>query len=62
MMWASFERHLLIFYDRQIYNNNLKRFSFHYIPIRERIEPTFSGSSLVRFDFIFEKLVRVRFD
>ncbi len=29
--------------------------------IRERIEPTFSGSSSVRFDFIFEKPVRVRF-
>lgn len=33
MMWASLERHLLIFYDRQIYNNNLKRFIFHYLPI-----------------------------
>ncbi|CAF2420633.1 unnamed protein product [Rotaria sp. Silwood2] len=33
MMWASFERHLFIFYDRQIFNNKLKRFIFHYIPI-----------------------------
>jgi len=28
---ASFEHHLLIFYNRQIYNNNLKRFILHYI-------------------------------
>lgn len=32
-MWASFERHLLIFYDRQLYNTSLKRFIFHYFPI-----------------------------
>ncbi|CAF0829581.1 unnamed protein product [Rotaria sp. Silwood1] len=33
MMWASFERHLFIFYDRQIFNNKLKRVIFHYAPI-----------------------------
>lgn len=33
MMWASAERHILIFYVRQIYNTNFKRLFFHYIPL-----------------------------
>ena len=33
MMWASFERHILIFYDRQVLNTKFKRFFFHYLPL-----------------------------
>ena len=33
MMWASAERHILIFYVRRIYNTNFKRLILHYIPM-----------------------------
>jgi hypothetical protein len=33
MMWSTLERHLLIFYDRQLFNSPFKRFIFHYMPI-----------------------------
>lgn len=33
MMWASFERHILIFYHRQLLDTKYKRFLFHYLPL-----------------------------
>lgn len=33
MMWSTFERHLLIFHDRQLYDKQFKRILFHYVPI-----------------------------
>ena len=33
MMWASAERHLIIFHVRQIFNTNFKRLILHYLPL-----------------------------
>ncbi|CAF1109657.1 unnamed protein product [Rotaria sordida] len=33
MMWASIERNILVFYDRQLLNTKYKRFFFHYLPL-----------------------------
>ncbi|CAF1444700.1 unnamed protein product [Rotaria sp. Silwood1] len=33
MTWASFERHILIFYHHQLLRTRLKRIIFHYIPL-----------------------------
>ncbi|CAF2686405.1 unnamed protein product [Rotaria sp. Silwood2] len=33
MMWASIERNILVFYDRQLLNTSYKRFFFHYLPL-----------------------------
>ncbi|CAF1171738.1 unnamed protein product [Rotaria sp. Silwood1] len=41
MMWASIERNIFVFYDRQLLNTKYKRFFFHYLPLIILIVYTF---------------------